>query len=209
MITASILGADLLNLEKEINLLISNGIKKIHFDVMDGHFVNNITFGCDLLKIVKQKFPNITIDTHLMVSNPQEHIANFLDNGSDLISWHAELNIDHQQLINLTRSRNKSCGLAINPNTEISSIDPDILKKIDFALIMTVVPGKCGQVLISECLDKMVEIKNINPQCMFFVDGGVNDENVKFVYQKGADVVVSGSFLFKNIAENSLKLKRT
>ncbi len=196
----------MLNLESEIRLLIAENINNIHFDIMDGHFVNNITFGCDLLKQIKAKFPEIIIDTHLMVTNPEKHIENFLNNGSDLITWHAELDINHQNLIELVKSKSKLSGLAINPSTTISSIKPNIVAQIDSALVMSVFPGKSGQTLILDCLDKIKEIKAINPKCQVYVDGGVNADNAQLVYEKGADAIVSGSYLFKNIKENSTKL---
>jgi ribulose-phosphate 3-epimerase len=141
-----------------------------------------------------------------MVTNPEKHIENFLNDGSDLITWHAELDINHQNLIELVKSKSKLSGLAINPSTPISSIDSNILTQVDSVLVMSVVPGKSGQTLILDCLDKIKEIKAINPKCKVYVDGGVNGDNARLVYQKGADAIVSGSYLFKDIKENSKKL---
>lgn len=204
MISASILSSDFLNLERDISQLINLGINMLHFDVMDGHFVSNITFGNFVGQQIRNTFPDIYIQSHLMISNPEKHIQKFCDLGSNEIMFHIEVEGNHLELIEYIQKRGIKAGIAINPDTPVDSI-LSIIHKIDSVLIMTVVPGKGGQEFI-DCSDKIKHLKSIRKDILITVDGGINDKTGALCKAAGADILVSGSYLFSNLEENSKKL---
>ena len=196
--SASILSADFCNLGSDIERAEQAGCEYIHFDVMDGVFVPNISYGIPILKAVS-KIVNGTLDVHLMIIDPIKYIKDFADNGADIITFHSEADSDIIETINLIHSCGKKAGLAIKPNTPVSEIE-QYLDKIDMLLVMTVEPGFGGQGFINATLDKIAEAKEIIKRRGFNipiqVDGGINSETAELVKNAGAEILVAGSYLF-------------
>lgn len=203
--SASILSADFCNLGKDIARAEEAGCEYIHFDVMDGVFVPNISYGIPILKAVS-KIVKGTLDVHLMIIDPIKYVKDFADNGADIITFHSEAESDIAETIDAIHSCGKKAGLAIKPNTPVSDIE-QYLDKIDMLLVMTVEPGFGGQGFISETLDKIAEAKKIidsrGLNVPVQVDGGINAETAELVKKAGAEILVAGSYLFS--AENMSK----
>ena len=197
--SASILSADFCNLGRDIERAEAAGCEYIHFDVMDGVFVPNISYGIPILKAVS-KIVKGTLDVHLMIIDPIKYVKDFADNGADIITFHSEAESDVTETINAIHSCGKKAGLAIKPNTPVSDIE-QYLDKIDMLLVMTVEPGFGGQGFISETLDKIAEAKKIidsrGLNVPIQVDGGINEKNSKDAIKAGANVLVAGSSVFK------------
>lgn len=212
-IAPSILSSDFSNLENEIKDLDKEGASYLHFDVMDGHFVNNISFGSYVLKCISNK-TSLIKDVHLMIYNPKKYVKDFIDAGADIITFHFEAIKENEieDLINYIRSFNKKVGIAIKPNTDVSVLNP-YLKSLDLVLIMSVEPGFGGQKFIDTALNKIEYLKTIknkyNYKYMIEVDGGINDVTSKLCIEKGVDILVSGSFIFhsKNRKETIENMK--
>lgn len=210
-ISPSILSADFSKLGEEVKKIDSAGADYIHIDVMDGLFVPNITIGNDVVKSIR-KSSNLTFDVHLMVNNPDNHIKAFAEAGSDIITIHAEATTHLDRTIELIKSFDKKVGVSLVPSTSESVLDY-VLEKLDLVLVMTVNPGFGGQKFISSQLKKIENIrkkiektgKNIDLE----VDGGINYETAKIAINAGANVLVSGSYIFgsKNYEEAILKLR--
>ena len=198
LVSASILGANLSDLAHELKRIENSGVEMIHFDVMDGHFVDNISFGVPVLASLK-KASNMFLDVHLMITHPLNFIKSFCDAGADGITFHYESESDVSATIKCIRSQGKKVGLSIKPNTPISSIT-DYLDKVDMILIMTVEPGFGGQGFIESSLNKIKELKSIickrELNVDIQVDGGINDITAPLVRGAGANNLVSGSYLF-------------
>lgn len=196
--SASILSADFCNLGRDIERAEAAGCEYIHFDVMDGVFVPNISYGIPILKAVS-KIVKGTLDVHLMIIDPLKYVKDFADNGADIITFHSEAESDVIETINAIHSCGKKAGLAIKPNTRVSDIE-QYLDKIDMLLVMTVEPGFGGQGFISETLDKIAEAKKIidsrGLNVPIQVDGGINAETAELVKNAGAEILVAGSYLF-------------
>lgn len=194
----------MLNLENEIRKLEDNGIDWLHFDVMDGVFVNNITYGIPVLEAVS-KVTDMTLDVHLMICNPLRYIDSFADAGADLISFHIESESNAKETINAIKARGIKAAVAIRPATPADAVY-DLLPMLDMVLVMTVEPGFGGQSFIPETVDKIRLIRNkineLGLDVHVQVDGGINDKTASTVAEAGADVLVSGSYLFR---ENSMK----
>jgi ribulose-phosphate 3-epimerase len=173
-------------------------------DVMDGNFVPNITFGPQYIKELKPYSTGI-FDTHLMVKKPLQYIKEFAEAGSDYITFHIECDDDPKALINEIKKHGKKAGIALKPNTPVSEIS-HLLNDIDLVLIMTVEPGFCGQKFMPECVEKIAQIKAKNGQILVSVDGGIDDKTAKICKEKGANVLVSGSFLVQNDIKTRIKL---
>lgn len=197
-IAPSILSADFSKLGEEIQMLEKAGADVIHFDVMDAHFVPNLTIGPLVLKDIR-KCTNLPIDVHLMMTNPDEYIPLFAEAGADWISFHVEASLDIIKSIKLVKNHNAKAGIVIKPNTSVSAIE-DYLHQVDFVLIMTVEPGFGGQPLITECLKKATWLKEIrekkNLNFAIEVDGGVKLDNLKQVIDAGCEIIVAGSAIF-------------
>ena len=196
MISPSILASDYANLESELKRI--NRSDLIHIDVMDGHFVPNITIGAPVVKALK-KVCDIPFDVHLMISNPIDYVEDFAAAGADLICFHTESNSDTKETIEKILSLGKKAALAVKPKTEIDEVLP-FLDKLSMVLVMTVEPGFGGQSFMEEVMPKIEKIREINKDIDVEVDGGINEETVKIAAKAGANVFVAGSAVFK--AEN-------
>lgn len=198
IVSASILSADLCNLERDIKRAEKAGCDYIHFDVMDGVFVNNISYGIPVLKSVS-KVTEIVLDVHLMIVDPIKYIKQFAESGADIITFHYEAGSDCDEVIDLIHSFGKKAGVSVKPNTPVSVLYP-FLDKIDMILVMTVEPGFGGQGFISDTLDKIAELKQELDKCGLSipiqVDGGINDKTSSDVKKNGASILVAGSYLF-------------
>lgn len=199
IVSASLLGCDLSQLKEEIKKVEQNGCEWLHYDVMDGLFVPNISFGQPVLKAVKKSSQGF-IDTHLMIADPEKYIKEFADFGSDLITFHIEATKKPEECIELIHSAGCKCGISIKPNTPVSEI-AEFLPLVDLVLVMSVEPGFGGQSFMPSCLEKISSLCKIidenNYKCLIEVDGGINADTSKLIKNAGADVAVSGSYLFK------------
>ena len=206
-ISPSILSADFSQLGNEIKRLEQSGADMIHVDVMDNHFVPNLTIGPPVIKSLR-KHTNLPFDVHLMIDPVHKYIKNFADAGSDIITIHPEATESLLESINQIKSLKKKVGVSLNPNTKIEIIE-NVLDKINLVLIMSVYPGFGGQKFMPEVLEKISELKKIqdNKKLNFDieVDGGINFENNKKVIDAGANILVSGTTIFK---ENNGDIKK-
>ena len=200
LISPSILAGDFSQLGKDIKKLENAGADMIHVDVMDGHFVPNITIGPPVIKSLR-KYTDLPFDVHLMISPVHKYIEDFSKAGSDIITIHPEATESVKDSIDLIKSLEKKVGLSLNPDTPIDKIEK-YLDQIDLVLVMTVYPGFGGQKFISKVLNKIKNLKNIKDENKFRfdieVDGGVNFENNKLAIEAGANILVSGTTIFKN-----------
>jgi len=199
-ISPSILSADFSNLGEDIIKIDKAGADYIHIDVMDGSFVPNITIGNEVVRGLR-KTTNLPFDVHLMINNPDQHIKNFADAGSDIITIHAETTHHLDRSIELIKSFGKKAGVSIVPSTHEDCLDY-IMDKVDLILVMTVNPGFGGQKFIYSQLKKIENIRNkiikSGRNIELEVDGGINSETSKQSISAGADVLVSGSYIFKS-----------
>ena len=199
-ISPSILSADFSQLGTEIKRLEEGGADLIHVDVMDGHFVPNLTIGSPVIKALRQ-YSTLPFDVHLMISPVHKYIKDYADAGADIITIHPESTDNLKESINLIKKLNKKIGLSLNPDTPISVIKK-FLPSIDLVLIMSVYPGFGGQKFIPKVIDKIKELKNIkekqNIKFDIEVDGGIDFNNSKLVIKAGANILVSGTTIFKN-----------
>ena len=197
-IAPSILSADFAKLGEEIINIEKAGADYIHIDVMDGSFVPNITIGNEVVKSLRQK-TQLPFDVHLMINNPDNHIKAFAEAGADIITIHAEASIHLDRSLALIKSFNKKVGVSLVPSTHENSLDY-ILEKLDLILIMTVNPGFGGQKFLTSQLKKIENIRNkiekSGKKIELEVDGGINDHTAKIAVEAGADVLVSGSYIF-------------
>lgn len=195
IVAPSLLAADFSKLREEIQEVESYGAEYLHLDVMDGNFVPNISFGAPIISSIR-KHSNLVFDVHLMVENPDRFIKDMVDAGADVITIHAEATKHLNRTIQLIKSYGKKVGVALNPSTPLDVIKYD-LKDIDMVLIMTVNPGFGGQAFIEGMLQKIRDLRSIDPNIDIQVDGGINDKTSKLVKEAGANILVAGSYLFK------------
>lgn len=197
-ILPSILSADFSNLGKEIIEMENIGVDMFHIDVMDGHFVPNISFAFPIISSIR-KITNKIFDVHLMIDNPENYVERICDSGADMISFHIESTNHADRVIQLIKNKGKKAGIAINPQTSVDSIIY-LLSIVDYVLVMSVNPGFGGQKFISYVLDKINILDSIRKEkkynFLIEVDGGINIETSKICRDKGADLLVCGSFLF-------------
>ena len=205
-ISPSILSADFSQLGREIINLEKSGADMIHVDVMDGHFVPNITIGPPVIKSLR-KLTKLVFDVHLMISPVHKYIEDFANAGSDIITIHPEATDNLDLSIKLIKKLNKKVGISLNPDTEIRKVE-NYLDQIDLILVMSVFPGFGGQKFMPEIIDKIKNLKSLKTKNKLSydieVDGGINFENSKKVKEAGANILVSGTTIFK---ENKGDLK--
>ena len=211
-IAPSILSADFSKMGEEIISLEKSGADIVHCDVMDGVFVNNITFGIKMIEDIR-KLTTLPLDCHLMIVNPEKYVERFAKAGADYITVHYEAcKSNLKEVLTLIKSTGVKCGAVINPDTPVSAIQ-EVLPLCDMVLVMSVFPGFGGQKFIPECLDKLRTLRALiderGKEILLQIDGGVNEENVAEIKAAGADVIVAGSAVFKatDRAEMIKKLK--
>ena len=198
IISPSILSADFANLERDINAIQNAGADWVHVDVMDGHFVPNITIGAPVVKAIKP-VSNIPLDVHLMIEHPQNYIDDFVHAGADIITVHYEATVDMtEDVISHIKSHNVLAGLSIKPETPVQEILKYLLM-VDMVLIMTVEPGFGGQAFMLDCAEKIPVIRQNAPENLIIqVDGGINQETGKICKNLGANSLVAGSYIYKS-----------
>ncbi len=205
-ISPSILASDYANLEKELDKCASAQL--IHVDVMDGHFVPNISIGAPVVSSIK-KVCNIPFDVHLMISNPLQYVEDFANAGADIICFHTECDSPIDETLDKIISLGKKAALAIKPGTDAKAVIP-YLDKLDMVLVMTVEPGFGGQSFMESTMPKIEAIRAIAPDIDIEVDGGINPETVKIAAKAGANVFVAGSAVFKSEnPESTINLLKT
>lgn len=204
-ISASILAADFAHLADEIGKIERSGCEMVHIDVMDGHFVPNLTIGPMVVKAVRP-YTDCFFDVHLMISDPDRYAGAFIDAGADGVTVHAEACAGHlEQTIANLKKRGVRTGCAISPDTPWTALEP-VLPMLDMVLVMTVYPGFGGQKLIASTLEKVCALRRKNPELDIQVDGGINAGTLPAVIGAGANVIVMGTAFFE--AQDPLELLR-
>lgn len=197
IISPSILSADFANLERDIKLIEKGGADWVHIDVMDGHFVPNITIGVPVVKSLK-KITNLPLDVHLMIENPDKYIEPFAKAGADILTFHYETGVNIEKTITDIKSYGAKAGISIKPKTQPEVLLP-FLDKIDMVLVMTVEPGFGGQEFMNDCAEKIKFIKeNSKRDLIIQVDGGINDKTAQICKSYGANSLVAGSYIYKS-----------
>jgi len=210
-IAPSILSADFSRLLEHVKEVEDAGVEYLHIDVMDGHFVPNISFGAPIMKSLKGK-TKLFMDVHLMIENPDQYIADFVDAGADLINVHIETCTHIHRTIQLIKSHGVKAAVTLNPGTPLNTLE-EILPELDMVLLMSVNPGFGGQSYIEATTDKIKRLKAMIDRkeltCDIEVDGGINLKNVKTVVAAGANVIVAGFAIFNTESiQNTVKAFR-
>ncbi|MDT2757560.1 ribulose-phosphate 3-epimerase [Enterococcus asini] len=197
-IAPSILSADFANLQRDIQLVEENNVDVLHVDIMDGHFVPNITFGPNVVAAIRP-FTKLPLDCHLMIEQPENYVKAFAEAGADIINVHVEATPHIHRVLQLIKSFGVKAAVTINPGTPVSAIEP-VLSLVDMVLVMTVNPGFGGQSFLPECLDKVAALaeirKTVGYEYEIEVDGGVTHETIGACRDAGADVFVAGSYIY-------------
>lgn len=200
-ICPSILSADFAKLADEISEVERAGADIIHCDIMDGHFVPNITFGSDIISQVNN-ITDLPLDVHLMIENADKYVDSFAKAGADYISVHYENNYHLHRLVDKIKSLGIKAGVVLNPASPVFLLK-NIIEHLDFVLIMSVNPGFGGQKFIMNSIDKVLELKKMinefNPECQIEIDGGIGLNNIKLVSDAGVDMFVCGASVFKSV----------
>ncbi len=205
LISASILSADMANLESEVRKLEENGIDMLHFDVMDGVFVKNISFGLPVLEAIR-KITDMPLDVHLMITEPHRYVERFIKSGADILTFHVEAGSDVLETIKIIKASGIKAAISVKPATSAESVF-DYLPYVDMVLVMTVEPGFGGQSFMTDMLEKIRVLRDrVNEMGLntdIQVDGGIDGITCEAVKKAGANILVSGSYLFKagNMAE--------
>ena len=197
IISPSILSADFANLERDIKSVEDAGADWLHVDVMDGHFVPNITIGVPVVKSIK-KVTNLPLDVHLMIENPEKYIEPFAKAGADILTFHYEAVNDVSAIVDLIKSFGIKAGMSIKPKTSPDEI-LKYLEILDLFLVMTVEPGFGGQSFMEDCAEKIPVIKRHAPENLIIqVDGGINAQTAKICTSYGANSLVAGNYIYKS-----------
>jgi len=200
LIAPSILSADFARLHEEIKAIETAGADWVHVDVMDGHFVDNLTIGPPVVAAIR-KVTKLPLDVHLMIDRPEKSVEQFIKAGSDRITIHVESTPNCRSVIETIRNAQKSPGITLRPQTPLSAIEP-FLSSVDLVLVMTVTPGWGGQSFMHDQLEKIKTLKTWaeknNPKLFIEVDGGINSETAKLCYNAGARVFVAGHAVFRS-----------
>jgi len=211
LVSASILSADMLNLEKEVRRLEASGIDMLHFDVMDGVFVPNISYGLPILSAI-DGITDMTLDVHLMITDPLKYVKRFAESGADIITFHLESESDTADTIRAIRETGVKTAISVKPATPAEAVY-EYLPLVDMVLVMTVEPGFGGQSFMHDMVEKVRLIRNkateLGLSTDIQVDGGIDSETAPFVKSAGANILVSGSYLFKSadMKKSAEKLK--
>ena len=201
IVAPSILSADFNYLKRDITAVEKAGAEYLHFDVMDGHFVPNISFGIPVLKCISKSHKMVN-DVHIMISDPLKYAEEFMKAGADILTFHYEACKSEKEMLDVIRiihSCGGKAGISIKPKTDVKVLD-NLLKELDLVLVMSVEPGFGGQSFISDALDKITYLRTVIDQnqynCLVEVDGGINYETAKLCKRAGVDILVAGSYLF-------------
>lgn len=200
ILSPSILAADFTELGKEVSMAAEAGVELLHIDVMDGHFVPNISIGIPVVKSLREK-SDLIFDVHLMITNPMDYIEDFAKAGADHITFHVESHSPVKETIDAIKELGLTVGLTLKPGTSAEELKP-FIKDIDMVLVMTVEPGFGGQKFMIEMLEKITQIRSwandVNPGLHIEVDGGINKDTSKLTVEAGANVLVAGTAFFKH-----------
>ena len=207
-IAPSILAANLLKIEQEVLNVVEAGADYLHIDIMDGHYVPNITFGSNFVKSIRP-ISNITLDVHLMISPVKQYVESFVNAGANIISFHPEADSNPEKIIEKIKSSNCKCGIAVHPKIEIKEIEKYI-PLIDLIIVMTVVPGFGGQNFMENQLYKISKLNELRVkeglEFEIEIDGGINNKTSRLCIDKGADVLVAGSYIYNSPESDYKKL---
>lgn len=204
ILSPSILAADFGVLADQIKRAEKAGAKWLHIDVMDGHFVPNISFAMPVIKSIR-KYTDMFFDVHLMITPPEKYIDDFINAGADGVTFHIEATENPDKCIELIRNRGKKVGISINPNTPVSAIEK-YLDKVDMVLVMSVEPGYGGQKYIESVNEKISYVREkMGSDFDIEVDGGINADNIDMVLNAGANIIVAGTAVFNDDIEGSVK----
>ena len=200
LIAPSVLAADFSNLQRDIEMINESDADWFHIDIMDGVFVPNISFGMPVLRDIK-KHAKKTLDVHLMIVNPDQYIETFSKLGADILTVHLEACTHMHRTIQAIKATGMKAGIALNPHSSVNQLK-DVIKDIDVVCLMSVNPGFGGQSFIENTFDKVKELKDLiqstGSDCQIEIDGGVTNKNAKKLVQAGANILVAGSYVFKN-----------
>jgi len=211
LLAPSVLSADFWNLGEQVEAVVRGGADLIHLDVMDGHFVPNITFGPVLVESIRRHC-KLPLDVHLMIENADRYIPEFIKAGANWVSVHIENNLHIHRTLQLIKDLGAKAGVVINPGTSLYVIE-EALHYADFVLLMSVNPGFGGQKFIERSVERLKKLRrmvsNINPNILIEIDGGIKEENLEQVALAGADVFVIGSgiFSYENVEERTRRIK--